>query len=135
VLAVSIIRAASIIAMMMQTAITSETSVNVYQTTGRNNPEDSRLHTRRRENLKSHSVVVVCLAVCPNVSSSKLLTRFRLNLVLGVYSKTVVLCTPYFPNYSFLMLLDSFDVMFISCRHRSVLVKQIALYGAYGTAQ
>jgi hypothetical protein len=33
---------------------TSETSVNVYQTTRRNNPEDSQLHTRRRENLKPH---------------------------------------------------------------------------------
>jgi hypothetical protein len=30
----------------------SETSVKFYQTTGRNNPEDSHLHTRRRENLK-----------------------------------------------------------------------------------
>jgi hypothetical protein len=28
--------------------------VNFYQTTRRNNPEDSRLHTRRRENTKSH---------------------------------------------------------------------------------
>jgi hypothetical protein len=35
-------------------ASTSETSVSVYQTTRRNNPEDSRLHTRRHENLKSH---------------------------------------------------------------------------------
>jgi hypothetical protein len=33
---------------------TSETSVNFYQTTRRNNPEDSHLHTRRRENLKYH---------------------------------------------------------------------------------
>jgi hypothetical protein len=32
---------------------TSETSVNFYQTTRRNNPEDSRFHTRRRKNLKS----------------------------------------------------------------------------------
>jgi hypothetical protein len=31
-----------------------ETSVNFYQTTLRNNAEDSQLHTRRRENLKSH---------------------------------------------------------------------------------
>jgi hypothetical protein len=33
---------------------TSETSVN-YQTTRRNNLEDSHLHTRCRENLKSHN--------------------------------------------------------------------------------
>jgi hypothetical protein len=32
----------------------SETSVNTYQTTWCNIPEDSHLHTRGRENLKSH---------------------------------------------------------------------------------
>jgi hypothetical protein len=31
------------IALMMEAARTSETSVNFYQTTRRNNPEDSRL--------------------------------------------------------------------------------------------
>jgi hypothetical protein len=38
----------------MEAASTSETSANFYQTAQRNNPEDSHLHTRRRENLKSH---------------------------------------------------------------------------------
>jgi hypothetical protein len=33
---------------------TSETSVNFYQTTRRNDPEQKNLHTRRRENLKTH---------------------------------------------------------------------------------
>jgi hypothetical protein len=42
------------IALMMEAASTSETSVNLYQTTWRNNPEGSHLHTRRHENLKSH---------------------------------------------------------------------------------
>jgi hypothetical protein len=42
------------IALLIEAASTSETSVNLYQTTQRNIPEDSRLHTRRRENLKSH---------------------------------------------------------------------------------
>jgi hypothetical protein len=37
---------------MMGAANTSETSVSFYQTTRRNNPEDSHLHTRRLENLK-----------------------------------------------------------------------------------
>jgi hypothetical protein len=41
------------IALMMEAASTSETSVKFYQTTRRNNSEDSHLHTRRRENLKS----------------------------------------------------------------------------------
>jgi hypothetical protein len=34
-------------------ASTSETSENFYQTIRRNNPEDSCLHTRHRENFKS----------------------------------------------------------------------------------
>jgi hypothetical protein len=48
-LAASIIRA--IISLMMEAASTSETWVNFYQ---HNNPDDSHLHTLRRENLKSH---------------------------------------------------------------------------------
>jgi hypothetical protein len=41
-------------ALMMKAASTSETLVNFYQTTRRNNPDDNHLHTRRRGNLKSH---------------------------------------------------------------------------------
>jgi hypothetical protein len=43
---------------MMEAARTSETSVNFYQTTRRYNPEESDLHTRRRENLKSHQMLI-----------------------------------------------------------------------------
>jgi hypothetical protein len=39
------------IALMMEAASTSETLLNFGQTTRRYNPEDSHLHTRRRENL------------------------------------------------------------------------------------
>jgi hypothetical protein len=53
---VSEVLAASIIALVMEAARTSETLVNVYQTTRRYNPDDSHLHTHRRENLKSYSV-------------------------------------------------------------------------------
>jgi hypothetical protein len=42
------------IALMMAAARTSETLVNFYQTTQCYNPEDSNLHTHRRENLKSY---------------------------------------------------------------------------------
>jgi hypothetical protein len=38
---------------------TPEKSVNFYPTTRRNNPEDSRLHTRCRENLKSHILMML----------------------------------------------------------------------------
>jgi hypothetical protein len=43
----------AIIALMTEAVSISETSVNFYQTTRRNIPEDIHLHTRRRENLKS----------------------------------------------------------------------------------
>jgi hypothetical protein len=39
---------------MMAATPTSETLVNFYQTTRCYNPEDSNLHTHRRENLKSY---------------------------------------------------------------------------------
>jgi hypothetical protein len=42
---------------MMEAASTFETSVNFCGTMRRNNPEDSHIHTRRRENLRSHLVL------------------------------------------------------------------------------
>jgi hypothetical protein len=39
---------------MMEAVHTYETSVYSYETTRRYIPEYSKLHTRRRENLKSH---------------------------------------------------------------------------------
>jgi hypothetical protein len=42
-------------ALMLEAADISETSVKFYQTKRRYNPEDSHLHTRRRENLTSHN--------------------------------------------------------------------------------
>jgi hypothetical protein len=47
-------RRPSFIVLMMEALRTSETSVNFYETTRRNIPEDSHFHTRRGENLKSH---------------------------------------------------------------------------------
>jgi hypothetical protein len=45
----------SFIALMMEAVRTSETPVNFNVTTRRYIPEDSKLQTRRRENLKSHT--------------------------------------------------------------------------------
>jgi hypothetical protein len=39
---------------MMEVVSITETTVNFYQTTRRNIPQDSHFHTHRRENLKSH---------------------------------------------------------------------------------
>jgi hypothetical protein len=41
---------------MMEAVSTSETPVNIYQTTGRDIPKGSHLHTRRCKNLKSHLI-------------------------------------------------------------------------------
>jgi uncharacterized membrane protein YraQ (UPF0718 family) len=48
------LRYVSLIVLMMETVSTSERSVNFYHTTRRNIPEDSHLHTHRRESPKSH---------------------------------------------------------------------------------
>jgi hypothetical protein len=55
---VSEVRSASIIriALMMEAAHTSETSVDIQLSTRQYIPEDSELHTRRRDNLKSHEI-------------------------------------------------------------------------------
>jgi hypothetical protein len=47
------------IALMMEAAHTSETSVYSNESTWRYIPEGSNLHTRRRENLKSHMFIIV----------------------------------------------------------------------------
>jgi hypothetical protein len=39
--------------LMMEAVQTSETLVNLHQSTRRYNPEDSHLHSHRRQNLKS----------------------------------------------------------------------------------
>jgi hypothetical protein len=46
----------NIIALMMEAASISETSVNFYPTTRRNIPEDSHLYIFRRDNLKFHPI-------------------------------------------------------------------------------
>jgi hypothetical protein len=49
------------IAPKMEAENISETSINFYQTTRRNNPGNSHFHTRCRENLKSHKSNVLSL--------------------------------------------------------------------------
>jgi hypothetical protein len=48
----------SLIALMMEAARTSENSVDMQLKTRQYIPEDSELHSRRRENLKSHTAEV-----------------------------------------------------------------------------
>jgi hypothetical protein len=65
---------------------TYETSVNFYQTTWRNSPEHSHLHTRRRENLKSHIITLLTLlylekgqTISQDVSATSKLLEFVVN--------------------------------------------------------
>jgi hypothetical protein len=55
---VSEVLTSSFITLMMEAVLISETSVNFKVTTRRYIPEDSELHTRRRENLKSHTFIL-----------------------------------------------------------------------------
>jgi hypothetical protein len=48
-----------LIALMMEAVRTSEMSVNFNVTTQRYIPEESKLHTRRRESLKSYLVILL----------------------------------------------------------------------------
>jgi hypothetical protein len=75
-------------ALMMEAANTSETLVNVYQTTQRFNPQDSQLPSRRRENLKSYYT-------CPVLDDvSVLITEPDLNwLVFFIYLLPVFILT------------------------------------------
>jgi hypothetical protein len=47
----------------MDAVNSSETSVNIYQTTRHNIPDDSHLHSRRRENLKSHQHIILTISI------------------------------------------------------------------------
>jgi hypothetical protein len=58
----------SLIALMMEAARTSETSVDIQLRTQQYIPEDSELHTRRRENLKSHKVSFIPFPTTLSVS-------------------------------------------------------------------
>jgi hypothetical protein len=76
----SLLAAFIISAPMMAAVSTSETSVNVYQTTRCNNTEDSHLHTRRRENLKSHIFHIMR----PLYEVHEVMARWRGHYVLSV---------------------------------------------------
>jgi hypothetical protein len=70
------------IALMMEAASTSETSVRFYQTTRRINPKDSHFHSRRREKLESHSFLLLCDR---NACISHLHSALGLNVLVVLY--------------------------------------------------
>jgi hypothetical protein len=67
-------RAASIIRAMTHRpddGRTSETSVDIQLRTRQYIPEDSELHTRRRENLKFYAVLFVCNHATKNLKNER----------------------------------------------------------------
>jgi hypothetical protein len=86
-----------VIALMMEATNTSENSVNFYQNARRYNPEESHLHTRRRENLKSYYILFSCsLIILSGLILSELLTASLKNhknkiIIIYVFHITVVL--------------------------------------------
>jgi hypothetical protein len=88
---------------MMEAARTSETSVDIQLRTRQYIPEDSELHTRRRENLKSQiktiswmytlrdTAVVAYCKKCPEISLDELRESIRsLQLIVVACHVTVV---------------------------------------------
>jgi hypothetical protein len=83
-------------ALMMKAARTSATLVNFYQTTRRNNPEDSHFRTHCRENLKSYEKLNVSKAY--NTITKRMQTipaeyegvKCMIKLCLSVLPKTVM---------------------------------------------
>jgi hypothetical protein len=72
---------------MMEAVHTSETSVNFNVTTRRYIPEDSKLHIRRRENLKYHEMRCVFFEErheCSNTTGSLLTSVNHPTLFGGV---------------------------------------------------
>jgi hypothetical protein len=70
----------------MEAAHISETSVDIQLSTRQYIPEDSELHTRRRENLKSHTVIISL--TCNNrfiVLTVKCCVFFEVHTVLYIY--------------------------------------------------
>jgi hypothetical protein len=78
---VSEVHAAAVIALMMETARTSETLVNFYQTTWCYNPEDIYLRTHRRENLKSYKCNVF------NEKSGITIVEIKKSSIIFLFSK------------------------------------------------
>jgi hypothetical protein len=77
---------------MMESESTYETSVNFYQTTRRYNPEDSYLHTRRCENLKSYftKILFVFPVSCVPLTSKTETKYVGLNFICPAASIYVI---------------------------------------------
>jgi hypothetical protein len=78
-----IMLAAFNITLMTDAASTSEMLVNFYQTTQRNNPADSHLHTRHNKNIKSH--LHECWCTTRNMQVNRVRVSFSLRKTNSVW--------------------------------------------------
>jgi hypothetical protein len=83
----------------MEAESNSETSVNFYQTTLRNNPEGSHLFTRRRDNLKSHSTCKIIIVFIVKFVIIVINVKLHANLpsrhnikVINIYASSCIPC-------------------------------------------
>jgi hypothetical protein len=73
---------------MTEAARTSETSIDIQLRTRRYIPEDSELHTRRSENLKSHNSAVLlygCETLSLTVREEHRLRVFENRVLRGIF--------------------------------------------------
>jgi hypothetical protein len=85
----------SAIAQMIEAARTSETSVDNYFTRQYIPEDKSELHTRRRENLKSHENVIVILKSAMCTSHTMLVHLIIIIIIIWLYSPVRALAFPY----------------------------------------
>jgi uncharacterized membrane protein len=69
--------------LMMEAVRTSETSVDNHSTRQYNLEDSSEHHTRRRENLKSHKIVIVVTLSCA-VTSNTMTTTIALDVIVYI---------------------------------------------------
>jgi hypothetical protein len=75
-----------VITLIMEAVSTSETLVNIYQTTWCNIPEDSHIHNHCRKNLKSHKITVIF-----QTPQSQTTTAFGFTPIANMTSPTPVM--------------------------------------------
>jgi hypothetical protein len=119
-----------LIALTMEAARTSETLVNFYQTTRRYNPEDSHLHTLRRENLKSYSSSTWLNHLVLGLSLSLFHIHFNYHALLDILIRSVLIGCP---NHCSRFACNSFKTFWIPAS--LIFINSTPYYFSHNTCQ